>query len=200
VNSSALDKIYIAGLSLVASAGLLLVAATGLLWWLLSVPDPDTYWRNKFPQDVALHEMICEQSERGGLLEASSIAIFSLDFDIAARVGRDGLSFLNGETPLPNDRKWVWTPWMPVGSTGDALPPGGRGSAENGASRARMFVSLADQFTGNRCREEVKALDWTGAIVRFEHPVNWPLEMCDDSCLAQVLLPASRLAIAATYD
>jgi hypothetical protein len=200
VKSSALHKIYIAGLWLVAVAGLLLVAGAGLLWWFLSPPDPDTYWRNKFPHDVALHEMICEQSEQGGLLEASSIAIFALDFDVAERLGKDGLSFLNRETPRPNDRKWVWTPWMPVGSQGDALPPEGRGSAENGASRARMFVSRADQFTGNRCREAVEALEWTGAIVRFEHPVKWPLEMCGDSCLAQILLPASRLAIAATYD
>jgi hypothetical protein len=143
---------------------------------------------------------VCHNFERGGLLEASSISVFALDVGLAERLEQESTSFLNRETSLPNDGKWVWTPWMPVGSEGDALGPGDKGAAENAASRARMFVSRADQFTGNRCREAVEALDWTGAFVRFEHPVNWPLEMCDDSCLAQVLLPTSRLAIAATYD
>lgn len=176
------------------------IVLAGLLLWLTSARDPATAQRERFPPDMTPGSTVCHNFERGGLLEASSISIFSLDVSLAERLGQEITSVLNRETPLPNDRKWVWTPWMPVGSEGDALGPGDKGAAENAASRARMFVSRADQFTGNRCREAVETLDWTGAIVRFEHPVNWPLEMCDDSCLAQVLLPASHLAIAATYD
>jgi len=185
-------------LSLIALAGLL-IAATGLAWWLLSAPDLDT-WRDQFPPEVALGETICQASERGGLLEASSIAIFALDPDIVERMKQGVLPVLGSETPPPNDREWIWTPWIQVGSGDDMLKPGDGASTENLASRARRFVMLADRFTNNRCVATINGLDWSGAVVRFEHPVDWSVEQCDDSCLAQVLLPSSGLAIAATYD
>jgi hypothetical protein len=181
-------------------AGLSLIAVAGLVWWLESAPDPDTFWRDQFPPEVALKGTICQESERGGLLEASSIAIFALDFDISERLERDGLFFLNRETPAPNDREWIWTPWAHIGSGDDVLRSGEDVSSENTTSRARMFIVQANNFTDDRCLATIEDLDWSGAVVRFEHPVSWPVEMCRDSCLAQVLLPASRLAIAATYD
>ncbi|MBL8576285.1 MAG: hypothetical protein JNK47_03590 [Mesorhizobium sp.] len=189
---------------------LTLVVGAGLLWWLVQVPEEGGRDRKAFPAEVPLENVVCYNAERGGLFEASSIAVFALDAGVAGRLQRDGSSFFNRETPPPNgdldgkkrqhSREWIWTPWMPVGLDGDALVPGDRATAESGGSRARMFVVLADEFTGKQCREVVAALDWNGAMVRFQHPASWTIDDCDDSCLAQVLFPSSRLAISATYD
>jgi hypothetical protein len=192
LKSSGWSSAYVAVLSVTAAAG--------LLWWLVSASDADTFWRDQFPPEVALGGTVCQESVRGGPLEESSIAVFAVDSNLVERLAQYGPSFLNRETPAPNSRGWLWTPWIQVGSGDDMLRPEEDAVSEKPASRARMFVFRADDFTHNRCLSTIEGLDWSGAMVRFEHPVSWSVEMCGDSCLAQILLPASRLAIVATYD
>ncbi|MFZ2099249.1 MAG: hypothetical protein WAU86_01640, partial [Oricola sp.] len=117
------------------------------------------------------------------------------------RLGREGLAILNGDTPPRSEKRgWLWTPWMEV-ETGDDLLRSANGAiAGNPESRARMFVSGADGFTQYHCSDALKALDWEGAVVRFNYPRDWSVEMCGDSCLSEIIFPVSRKAVAATYD
>jgi len=183
----------LAVLSLVALSAVLVIY--GLV---KVVPDAIRFRRAEFPPELSLGKTVCSGWSTG-LTEGSWIAVYRLDPASLKRVGRAGLALLNENAP-PTDRKWLWTPWMTVGSGADVLGPEDRGFAEGMGSRARMFVVWADRFAYSKCEETIGGLDWEGALVRFKYPRSWSVEMCLDSCLAQVLLPASGLATGATFD
>jgi hypothetical protein len=188
---------FLAGTAVLSLIGLIAVA---VIYWLgIVVSDTFRYRRAEFPQEVPLGETVCS-GWSPGLTEGSWIAVYGLDSESSARLVKEGFNLLNGTVPPPTDRGWLWTPWMEVETGADVLRPEDRGASEGIASRAKMFVVRADGFTHSDCKETIRDLDWEGALVRFKYPPSWTVDQCVDSCLAQVVFPASGLAISATFD
>lgn len=183
----------VAVLSLVA-----LITAAVIYWLAHVVSDFVGFRRAEFPPEVALGTTVCS-GWSSGLMEGSWLTIYRLDSASSDRLMEAGAGLLNWTAP-PSDGKWLWSPWMTAGTGADVLEPADTGRNGEFASRAQMFVVEADRYTHSDCTETIRDLDWDGALVRFKYPRKWTAERCADSCLAQVLLPASGLAIGATFD
>lgn len=184
----------------VAVLSLIALTTIAVIFWTASVvSDLLGFRRAEFPPEASLGKAVCS-GWSPGLREGSWITIYRLDAGPTDRLSAAGLALLNGSAPPPAGKRRVWSPWMAAGTGADLLGSEDHGQTGEFASRSQMFVVQADRYTHTNCAETIKSLDWDGALVRFRYPRKWTVEQCGDSCLVQVLLPASRLAIGATFD